>query len=219
MSNVNKVNKKYKAVIFDMDGVLVDTERYYMKHWKKFFASAGFDPNLVTEKDIFGGQARQVLMKLMPTYSEEEYQKLRGQWKAYFANVHAPVKELLFPEVKPTLEFLKNAGCKLALASSSTYEEIENVLTTNEIEHYFDEILSGEDFKQSKPNPEIYQTAMKRLKVEPTETLIIEDSKIGIEAGKASGATVWAIEYKDIDIDQSEADLLIDNLQALLALL
>ncbi|MDR2977134.1 MAG: HAD family phosphatase [Streptococcaceae bacterium] len=209
------MNEKFKAVIFDMDGVLIDTERYYMKHWKKFFASQGFDPDLVTEKDIFGGQIEHTVSKIFPNYSPAEYTELRRKWRAYFDNVHAPVKDLLFPEVVPTLTALKNAGYKLALASSSDRAAIDHILSENSLATYFTEVLSGQDFKESKPNPEIYLTAMKRLGVVPDETLIIEDSTVGIKAGKASGATVWAIEYKDIDIDQSEADLLIDDLSVL----
>jgi HAD superfamily hydrolase (TIGR01509 family) len=121
----------------------------------------------------------------------------------------------LFPEVVPSLEALKVAGYKLALASSSDHAAIDHILSENALAAYFPVVLSGQDFKESKPNPEIYLTAMKRLGAAPEETLIIEDSAVGIRSGKAAGATVWAIEYKDVEIDQSEADLLIDDLSVI----
>ena len=77
---------------------------------------------------------------------------------------------------------------------------------------YFDVVLSGDDFKESKPNPEIYQVAMKELDAAPTETLIIEDSTKGITAGVAAGATVWRIRDHQFGLDQSGAVELFDTL-------
>ena len=77
---------------------------------------------------------------------------------------------------------------------------------------YFEIILSGESFKESKPNPEIYEVAMKRLSVTPEETLIIEDSQKGIAAGVASGATVWGIKDYHFGLDQRRAARLFDTL-------
>ena len=77
---------------------------------------------------------------------------------------------------------------------------------------YFDVVLSGDDFKESKPNPEIYQVAMQELDAAPSETLIIEDSTKGIAAGVASGATVWGIKDHRFGLDQSGAVKLFDTL-------
>ncbi|MDM5144080.1 Phosphorylated carbohydrates phosphatase [Lactococcus lactis] len=92
------------------------------------------------------------------------------------------------------LEFLRQKEVKIALASSSSMFDIKQMLDIHQLSSYFDVILSGNDFKQTKPNPEIYLTAMSELGVEATESLIIEDSEKGIQAGEAAGATVWAIE-------------------------
>ncbi|CCK19450.1 hypothetical protein BN193_04495 [Lactococcus raffinolactis 4877] len=77
---------------------------------------------------------------------------------------------------------------------------------------YFEVVLSGDDFEESKPNPEIYEVAMARLGVVPEETLVIEDSEKGIAAGVDSGATVWGIKDNVFGLDQSRADELFDNL-------
>ena len=84
---------------------------------------------------------------------------------------------------------------------------------------FFDVVLSGEEFKESKPNPEIYLTALKHLNVEVNQALIIEDSEKGIAAGVAAGVEVWAIKDNRFGMDQGAAKGLLDNLIDVLDLL
>lgn len=97
--------------------------------------------------------------------------------------------------------------------------DINQMLDTHQLRSYFDVILSGNDFKETKPNPEIYLTAMSELGVEATESLIIEDSKKGIQAGKSADATVWAIEDKRFGMNQDKADMKVESLTAIQKLL
>ena len=108
---------------------------------------------------------------------------------------------------------------KIALASSSSMLDINQMLDTHQLRSYFDVILSGNDFKETKPNPEIYLTAMSELGVEATESLIIEDSEKGIQAGKSADATVWAIEDKRFGMNQDKADMKVESLTAIQKLL
>ena len=130
-----------------------------------------------------------------------------------------PYAELLFPDVQEILTFLRQKEVKIALASSSSMLDINQMLDTHQLRSYFDVILSGNDFKETKPNPEIYLTAMSELGVEATESLIIEDSEKGIQAGKSADATVWAIEDKRFGMNQDKADMKVESLTAIQKLL
>lgn len=107
---------------------------------------------------------------------------------------------------------MKKAGYKLALASSSTNHDIDLMLEENNLRKHFSIILSGEDFKETKPNPEIYITAINQLGVDSQDVLIIEDSEKGIEAGVNAGADVWAIEDTRFGMNQSKADMQVSGL-------
>ena len=99
------------------------------------------------------------------------------------------------------------------LASVSDHKDIEMMLCSNNLEKYFDVVLSGADFVESKPNPEIYLAAAKKLGVLPETCMIIEDSEYGIESGKAAGAMVIAIEDTRFGFVQNRADYLVKNLE------
>ncbi len=93
------------------------------------------------------------------------------------------------------------------------------MLKENELECYFNIIVSGEDFKESKPNPEIYHDTRAKLQLAPEECLIVEDSSYGIQAGKAAGMEVVAIKDTQFSFDQSAADYFIDKTTDLINLL
>ena len=128
-------------------------------------------------------------------------------------------RDYLFPGVPDLLDHLKSQGYTLALASSSKKKAIHRMLKENQIECYFNIIVSGEDFKESKPNPEIYHDTRAKLQFVPEECLIVEDSSYGIQAGKAAGMEVVAIKDTRFSFDQSAADYFIDKTTDLINLL
>ena len=130
-----------------------------------------------------------------------------------------PYKELIFPDVLKVLNEVKSRGLKIGLASSSVKADILRALKENHLDGFFDVVLSGEEFKESKPNPEIYLTALNQLGVKPNQALIIEDSEKGIAAGVAAGVEVWAIKHNRHGMDQGAAKVLLDNLIDVLNLL
>lgn len=104
---------------------------------------------------------------------------------------------------------------KIGLASSSTKETISKVLDTIELKSYFDVIVSGEDFVESKPNPEIYHDTLKKLGLNQQNCIVIEDSTVGIQAAKNAGLFVIAKEDKRFNFDQSKADFSIIDFKQL----
>lgn len=113
---------------------------------------------------------------------------------------------------------LHERGVKCAIASSSYRELIDELVDIAGIADVLDYTISGHECSAFKPDPEIYLRAMEALGVEPAECLVIEDSPMGIEAGKRSGARVLALRpHEGVNLDQSAADTIIDNLTDILS--
>ncbi|OFI46636.1 HAD family hydrolase [Floricoccus penangensis] len=204
---------KYKAIIFDMDGVLVDTEQFYYNRRQDFMNSQGISIDHLKPSFFIGGNMKGIWPKILgEDYGKWDIEKLQKDYVKHKKNYPLPYKELLFDNVDKVLSTLKKAGYKLALASSSTNHDIDLMLEENNLRKHFSIILSGEDFKETKPNPEIYITAINQLGVDSQDVLIIEDSEKGIEAGVNAGADVWAIEDTRFGMNQSKADLQVSGL-------
>lgn len=209
---------KYKAIIFDMDGVLVDTEQFYYDRRQDFMNSQGISIDHLKPSFFIGGNMKGIWPKILgDDYSKWDIEKLQKEYIEHKKNHPLPYKELLFDNVGEVLNTLKKAGYKLGLASSSTNHDIDLMLDENNLRKYFTVILSGEDFKETKPNPEIYITAINQLGVDPHDVLIIEDSEKGIEAGVNARADVWAIEDTRFGMNQSKANLKVSSLSEVIS--
>lgn len=114
--------------------------------------------------------------------------------------------------IYPLLDWLKRRKIHIALASSSPRESIERYLTLLKIREYFELIVSGAEFKNSKPDPEIYRYTIKKLHATAAECLVVEDSIYGIIAAKQAGAVVAAKKDERFGQDQSGADYMVDDL-------
>lgn len=196
-----------KAVIFDMDGVLVDTEPLYMHYVLEFYHK--FHQKLTYQQ----------VSRLAGSSSYESW-RMMGEWwcpkktpmeMEQFYSMHVDHEEidytqLLNPYVSYILPRLKQEGYRLAIASSSPIEDIKEMCRVNHLEDYFDLLVSGDFFERSKPDPEIYLDTMQKMKVEAEDCVIIEDSNYGIEAGKQAGAFVIAKKDERFGFDQSKAD-------------
>lgn len=207
-----KMNKK-NTIIFDMDGVIFDSEATYMQELINFFKMYNIHLTIDDCKKVIGVDSR-LFNDIAYSWwqnktSKEEFIKILDN---YYESIKRDYKAILNPHVISLLKYLKENHYKIALASSSSQQLIHRALTTSGIIEYFDLIISGNAFQQSKPNPEIYLYTIEKLNVSKEQTLIVEDSTPGIEAANRAGIDVIAIKDYRFSIDQSHADYIIDDI-------
>ena len=212
-----------KAVIFDMDGVIIDSEGKYLEYIYEFAREKRRDIQIeelygtvgatkrdcweIVEKAVANGQSWEELRR--------EYHE-RGIWKRAFEEVD--YQAIFRPEVLEVMDELKAMGIRLAVASSTGLEQVKRILTMNHVWERLETAISGEMFKRSKPDPEIYLHTAAQLRVDPSQCLAIEDSTVGITAGKAAGMKAAALIDDRFGFDRSLADRELGDLREIPAL-
>lgn len=211
---------KYKLIIFDMDGLMFDTELMYYRSWFEFTDKYdfNFDENMRTKLVGKNEEAiRNELIKLLG--SEEKVKMLRKDLNAYRTNYFKTYTTSLKKEgLQELLDFAKGNDIKCALASSSDREKIDFLLEKEKIRDYFDYIISGEDVEKSKPDPEIFIKAKENFNLLDEEALILEDSYNGYLACQSSGMDYRIIHDSSFD-KYFEADREAKNLREVIELL
>ncbi|NOR75801.1 MAG: HAD-IA family hydrolase [Draconibacterium sp.] len=202
-----------KAIIFDMDGVLVDSEPHHVKIEKQLFEKLNLNIS-DEEHSTYMGKATDVMWKEIIhdkrlRYSSKELVKQNVEIsKEHFAQQKlAPIDGLV-----ELLEKLKKNKILMAVASSSGQEIIAVILKSNGLDKYFKYMVSSELVGGSKPEPDIFLHTAKLLSVNPEECIVIEDSTNGIRAAKA--ANMFCIAYNGVSVNnqaQSLADIQITN--------
>ena len=176
------------AVVFDMDGILFDTERLCRDCWialSKEFAIPNMEEVYALCIGVNVQTTRQIVYdNYGKDFPFEEYdRRASAMYNEYIAEHGVPVKE----GVRETLEALAKAGAKIAVASSTRREKVLRLLASAGIDRYFTAVVGGDTVKHSKPDPEIFLTACKALSVAPEEAIAVEDSHNGIRAAHAAG--------------------------------
>lgn len=185
------VEMKIKAVLFDMDGVLFDTERMSAKILDRMGAEMGYGKMSVVKPYIIGIRSE----NMRPVYTRffGENFPFDSFIREYRARQDEEVRAHGVP-VKPglycLLEYLKNRGYKIAVASSTHRERVLRYFRMANIRNYFDGIVCGDMVGNGKPAPEIYLTAARTVGTPAQECLVVEDSPFGCEAGWRAGAQV-----------------------------
>jgi beta-phosphoglucomutase len=199
-----------KAIIFDMDGVLIDAKDWHYEALNKALALFGFSISRYDHLVTYDG---------LPTKKKLEMLTLeRGLPKGLhqFINDLKQIytMEMIFQKCKPVfyheyaLSRLKAEGYRLAVASNSIRQTVELMMEKSNLARYMDLMLSNQDVSKPKPDPEIYNTAIARLGLKPEECLIVEDNQNGIKAAQASGANVMIVNsVEDVNYTNIKANI------------
>ena len=213
-------HKKISAVIFDMDGVIVYSEFVYMDYLLEFARKK--NPEVTMDQlNPMVGLSRKDSWTVMKNAVDngQTWEELRDEFAVLDIYSQVDYKRIFRPEAYTTAMELKKRGYKVALASSTGPKLIARIMEETGMRPVFDLIVSGGQFKQSKTNPEIYHYTAKTLGIPEEECFVVEDSTVGIQAGKAAGMTVAALEDDRFGFDQSQADIQIRQISEILKFL
>jgi HAD superfamily hydrolase (TIGR01509 family) len=182
-----------KAIITDFDGTLFDTFEANYFAYKDVLNSHGLELSKDTYRKCFGLRFNEFMESI-----GIKNIVLKNQIKTEKAKIYPNYFDLIAPnfELIAFLRTMKRNGIKIAIASTARRENLINVLSYFDLTDIFDVIFTGESVMYGKPHPEIYILTMDKLGVEDSETLIFEDSEVGIQAAQASGASVIKIKEK-----------------------
>ena len=210
------------AVIFDLDGVLADSEPWWNQIDAKLLAEYGVSYRGEYHRNVLG-VSYQVAVEFYKnafhvSTSVEELMRRRGEIATdFFAN-----RVALFPSAKMTLEQLREMKLALAVATSSVSASARPLLERTGIESLFSVVITGDEVQRGKPHPDIYLRAAKKLGTSPEACLVIEDSLAGIAAGKSAKMRVAAIpdrRFVDPQEYEKEANYVLGSLSEIAALI
>ncbi len=213
-----------KALIFDFDGLIIDTEMPDFISWQEVYTQ--YQVELPQEKwlSIVGGSSESdfdplaYLRELTGIKIDEEEVWVKRR-KSYLEHLES---QQVLPGVKNYLDQAVTLGLKIAIASSSPYSWVAGHLSRLELSHYFEVICTADDVKKTKPDPALFLLAAEKLNVDTSEAIIFEDSSNGVKAANRAGIFVVAVpNILTASMDFSTADMQLDSLDqiSLLALL
>jgi len=193
------MNERIKAILFDMDGVLIEAKDWHYESLNRALAMFGFEISRHDHLVTYDGLPTRVKLEMLskerglPVGLHDLINNLKQKYTI----------ELVHSKCRPTfhhqyaLSKLKSQNFKLAVCSNSIRSTIDQMLGRAAISHWFDLTLSSEDVSRAKPDPEIYSKAIQRLGLKPIDCLVVEDNQNGIRAAKAAGAYVLAVDNAD----------------------
>lgn len=205
-----------KAVIFDMDGLIIDTEHLQSESFEIVLKEYGIKPVL----------QKNGLIQTIGIRADENWEIIKKKYKLNIdTKILVKKKQVIYEELLKkniqampglftVLKLIKKEHLKMAIASSSAMDHIEIVVNKLKIKSYFDALVSGHELEKSKPSPEIFLKAAERLHINPEYCMVLEDAEAGVLAGKSAGMVVIAVPniYTKIH-DFLKADLVVNSLE------
>lgn len=198
---------KYKGLIFDLDGVIVDTAKFHYLAWKRIASSLGFD---FSEKDnealkgVSRDKSLEILLSIgniqLDCETKKELSEKKNIWyKEYIKTLN---EKDIIGGAKEFIKNAKNSGYKLSVGSAS--KNCRTILNYINIENYFDAIVDGNMVTKAKPDPEIFLLCAKKLEIEPLQCIVFEDAISGVKAAKNAGMYAVGIGKKEVLKDADE---------------
>lgn len=201
-----------QAVIFDMDGTMVDNNEFHIRGWQEFYKKRGKILTREEFMDKFIGRSNKQLVPMVigKDLTEEEIEKYGEEKEKLY-------RELYAAHVRPIaglhdfLAFLSKKRIKVAVTTGSPPKNRDLVLKELKLENSFDVIVGGEDIQRGKPEPDAFLATAEKLQVQPENCIVFEDAVAGITAARRAGMKVVALTTSHKAEELKEADLLIED--------
>ena len=198
------------AVIFDLDGTLIDNNSFHLKAWQEFYKKRNRTLTEEEYKKEFNGKTNVDVLKhvFAEPLSQEENDRYTNEKEDLYRKIYEPhiepVKGLL-----DLLQEIQDAGIAMAIATSGIRVNIDYMFEHVPIRHYFKEVIYSKDIKKGKPDPEIYFITAKKLAVDPKNCVVFEDAVAGVQSAKDAGMKVIAVTTTHTPAELAQADQLI----------
>ncbi len=200
-----------KAIIFDLDGVIVDTAKFHFLAWRKLANDLGFDITEAQNEQLKGVSRVRSLEKILEwgnvTLTQDQFmEQMAIKNDNYLTYISTMTARDILPGVKKILDFLIKKEVPVALGSAS--KNARSILEKTGLYQNFDAIVDGSDVTKAKPNPEVFNIAASQMGVLPGNCIVFEDSQAGIEAARNAGMISIGIGDKEV---LKEADHVFEN--------
>jgi len=218
MKYLRKKIKMLKAVIFDMDGVIIDSEPMHNKAYHDMFNDVGIEVSKEFYESFTGQSTINICKRLCDHFNlKESPETLVAIKRKHYKHFFYTNSDLgLIDGVMKLIKDYHNNGLTLVLASSAAMTSIDQIFDRFDLNRYFKDKLSGGDLKQSKPHPEIFINAAKATGFTKEECIVIEDSTNGVKAAKAAGIFCVGFDsFHSKNQDYSKADMVISDFNAI----
>lgn len=193
MAGTDRKEIAIKCIIFDMDGVLVDTEALHYRVWRQVFSEQGINVEYEVYKGCIGSTAEFLYGLVDQAYgtSFRGHKELKERFKTIKREILEKEGIQAIDGVKEILSLLQKDGYSMAVASSSPQDMIDWVAELAGLSGYFELMYSAERVERPKPAPDVFLKAAEEMQMRPEECLVIEDSANGVRAAKAAGMTCF----------------------------
>jgi len=176
-----------KALLFDLNGTMVDDMHYHIKAWHRITHELGGQLSLEAVKAECYGKNAEVLERIFPgRFTLEEKSKLSIEKEIQYRREFKPYLKLI-DGLDLFLEKAKEKGWKMAIGSAAIMSNVDFVLDGLHIRHYFDAVISADEVTNSKPDPETFLICARKLNVDPADCIVLEDAPKGVEAAARAG--------------------------------
>jgi beta-phosphoglucomutase family hydrolase len=202
------------GVVFDMDGVLVDSAEPHFRSWQELAKEYGVEVTHEQFGSTFGRHNRDIIPLLFGSVSEEKIKALSERKEEIYRELIRDNTPIV-PGAVALVRALHRAGVKLAVGSSGPRANIDLVLRAMQVKEIMDAVVSADDVTRGKPDPQVFSLVCARLGLDPRRCVVVEDAPAGVEAGKAAGTAVIAVLMYHPAAAFDGADLIVEKLSDL----
>jgi beta-phosphoglucomutase family hydrolase len=199
------------AVLFDLDGVLVDSRAHHLTAWQRFARERGIEPEPGYFHRTFGLRNDAILGGLVGGASEADLERMAEEKERIFREI-ARGRIALLPGARELLAFLREQEVAKAVVTSTPRANLEMILESLGLAGWFEALVTAEDVTRGKPDPEGFLLAARKLGIEPRRCVVIEDAPAGLEAAKAAGMRAIGVTTTHPAADLGAADLVVESL-------
>ena len=209
-----------EAILFDLDGLMVDSEPHSLASWEAVLAERGITLDQLTINSILGLRIDATARTLIGKYHLPDTVQALSEAKTEYQIAHLAGNVPLMPGLLELLDEIDRRGLQKAIASSGVRRYVEAVLRVNSLLDRFGVIVSGDQVAHGKPAPDVFLAAARALDVAPEHCLVLEDAPAGVQAAKAAGMRCIAVpDHGVAQLDLSQADKTVASLHDVRTLL